>query len=338
MILRYLHTNLHQMMNTANNDKKVHFLTTSNRKGKYNSHQSDKKHKKLITPVKGPTSPVRENISPVREQHKSPVRELSLSPVREDHSPVRLTLKTSKKRQGESNDQEKRKKIRPNEEVFNQYASQTDGYDSEFERESQSMQSMNFDKVQKIDNQCEMIFAPSNCPLSIPLANSNLWRIMSSNQRKGDVKLVTPQKSLVKVVAGTLNIFTEIQKDKFEIQTIAQMVADITAIVGKVSYDLSLKRRELIKSSLKPEFRSLCSANNEPTELLFGDDLTKHVKDLTMINKLKRSKSYYQSKYSNKKYSKDYAESNFRQPFLGRGRGSLPKKSWKTRAASHMKH
>ena len=148
---------------------------------------------------------------------------------------------------------------------------------------------------------------------------------MSSNQRKGDVKLATLQKSLVKVVAGALNIFTEVQKEKFEIQTIAQMVADITAIVGKVSYDLSLKRRELIKSSLKPEFRSLCSANNEPTELLFGDDLTKHVEDLTMTNRLKRSEGYYQSKYSNK-YSKDYAKSYPRQSFLGRGRGKAPKK------------
>ena len=116
------------------------------------------------------------------------------------------------------------------------------------------------------------------------------------------------------------------------------MVADITAIVGKVSYDLSLKRRELIKSSLKPEFRSLCSANNEPTELLFADDLKKHVKDLTMINKLKTSASCYQSKYSNNKYSKDYAKSYSRQSFLGRGRGNLQKKSWKTRAASFRKY
>ena len=121
---------------------------------------------------------------------------------------------------------------------------------------------------------------------------------MFSNHRKCDVKLVTLQKSLVKVVATALNTFTEIRKDKFEIQTITQMVADITAIVGKVAYDLSLKRGELIKSSLKPQFRSLCSANNEPTELLFGDDLTKYVKDLTMTNKLERSEGYYQSKYS----------------------------------------
>ena len=75
----------------------------------------------------------------MREQRKSPVRELSLLPVREDQSPVRVTSKTGKKWQGESNDSEKRKKITPSEEVFNQYASQTDGYDSEFERESQSV-------------------------------------------------------------------------------------------------------------------------------------------------------------------------------------------------------
>ena len=118
-------------------------------------------------------------------------------------------------------------------------------------------------------------------------------------------------------MARALNIFTEVQKEKFKIQTIAQKVADITAIVWKVSYDLSLKRRKLIKSSLKLEIRSLCSANNEPTELLLGDDLTKHVKDLTMTNKLKRSESYYQSKYSNNKYSKDYAKSYSRQSFLG---------------------
>ena len=56
------------------------------------------------------------------------------------------------------------------------------------------------------------------------------------------------------------------------------MAADIIAAVRKISYNLSLKRRELIKSSLKPELKSFCSGNNEPTELLFGDDLTKHVK------------------------------------------------------------
>ena len=81
--------------------------------------------------MKGPTSPVRESISPVREQRKSPVRELSLSPVREDHSPVRVASKTGKKQQDESNDSGKRKKISPSEEVFNQYTSQIDEIESQ---------------------------------------------------------------------------------------------------------------------------------------------------------------------------------------------------------------
>ena len=60
--------------------------------------------------MKGPTSPVRENISSVREQRKSPVRELSLFPVREDQSPLRATSKTGTKQQGESNDSKKEKR------------------------------------------------------------------------------------------------------------------------------------------------------------------------------------------------------------------------------------
>ena len=73
------------------------------------------------------------------------MRDLSLSTVRKDRSPVIRATETGKKHQGECNDLGKQKKIRPSEEVFYQYASQTNGYDSEFERESQSVQSLNFD-------------------------------------------------------------------------------------------------------------------------------------------------------------------------------------------------
>ena len=56
------------------------------------------------------------------------------------------------------------------------------------------------------------------------------------------------------------------------------------------------------------------STKKNPTELLFGDDLAKHVKDL--------NESYNQSKYSDNKYSKDYAKTYTRQFFLGRERGN----------------
>ena len=91
------------------------------------------------------------------------MRELSHSPVREDQSPVKVTSKTGKKRQGES--QKKRQ--------------MTHGHDSEFQRESQSVQSLNFDKVQKIDNQCEMRLPPP-APPSTPF-HEKMTDIICSN-------------------------------------------------------------------------------------------------------------------------------------------------------------
>ena len=101
--------------------KEAHFLATDGRKGKCNSHQSHKKDKKSKSLMKRPTNLVRENMSPVREQLKSPVSE--------NQSPVRVTNGTCQKRQRENNEQEKRKTVRPSKEVFDLYFSQTDDYD-----------------------------------------------------------------------------------------------------------------------------------------------------------------------------------------------------------------
>ena len=80
------------MKNTATfRTKEYIFWLQNSRKGKYNSHQPHKKHKKLTSPGREPPSPVRENISPVRE----------------DQSPMRVTSKIGKKQQGESTDSEK---------------------------------------------------------------------------------------------------------------------------------------------------------------------------------------------------------------------------------------
>ena len=93
-------------------------------------------------------------------------------------------------------------------------------------------------------------------------------------------------------MAASVNIFTEVRKEESEIQAITQMSADIISTAGKISYNLSLKRRELIWSPLKPKFKSLYTANNEPTELLLGNDLTMNLKDLTVKNKQNHSWIY----------------------------------------------
>ena len=119
-----------------------------------------------------------------------------------------------------------------------------------------------------------------------------------------------------------MSIFSEVQNDTFQIEDLDQLTTDVTAIVAKLFYDFSLRRRDFIKTSLKPEYRSLCSATNDPTRLLFADDLSKHVKDLTIINRLKR---YEAPSQANKVVVilvlvvKSITEIT-KMPFLGRGR------------------
>ena len=75
---------------------------------------------------------------------------------------------------------------------------------------------------------------------------------MSPSQ--GNVKLATLQKSLIKIVAGNLNIFIEVQKEKFEIQTIAQMVADITVNQYHSKYSNNKYLKDYVKSNSNQSF------------------------------------------------------------------------------------
>ena len=88
--------------------------------------------------------------------------------------------------------QKKEKKIRSNEQVFNQYASKADGYDSKFEKESQEVQSFNFDKAQRIDKQCEMAPALHEKWLTLSAVISLLKSLkpLQKNQRKNFYSLV----------------------------------------------------------------------------------------------------------------------------------------------------
>ena len=53
-----------------------------------------------------------------------------------------------------------------------------------------------------------------------------------------------------------------------------------------LQYELSLKRREAIKPSLKKEYAAFCSRNVPVTSLLFGDDLQQQLNNIKASNKI----------------------------------------------------
>ena len=55
---------------------------------------------------------------------------------------------------------------------------------------------------------------------------------------------------------------------------------DAVALLSNATFELNLLRKELIKPELNQKFVHLCKHTNKPTQLLFGDNLPKTVKDL----------------------------------------------------------
>ena len=73
----------------------------------------------------------------------------------------------------------------------------------------------------------------------------------------------------------TDNLLKAREKDAKKID-LDEMVSSLTvalALLGHSQYELSLKRREAIKPSLKKEYAAPCSTNVPVTLLLLGDDL-----------------------------------------------------------------
>jgi hypothetical protein len=61
---------------------------------------------------------------------------------------------------------------------------------------------------------------------------------------------------------------------------------DSVALLGNANWKLNMKRRELIKPDLNPPITRLCREEIKPTLKLFGDDLPKHMKDMSEATKV----------------------------------------------------
>ena len=97
--------------------------------------------------------------------------------------------------------------------------------------------------------------SPENC-VFVPLkVNLELGKLLSSWQQKFYIKYMSIRKSLVRTMNASLSILSEIHIGDFSVQSIAQKRADIAAILGQASHELSLKRKVFIRSVIMSEYK-----------------------------------------------------------------------------------
>ena len=92
-----------------------------------------------------------------------------------------------------------------------------------------------------------------------------------------------------------------------------------------------MKRRELIKPDLESPFTKLCKPEIAPTTKLFGDDLSKQLKELTEVSRVGKQlqkkapeqKRFYQKPYDRPRHTSNRKAIMGKKPFLAYSRATF---------------
>ena len=155
---------------------------------------------------------------------------------------------------------------------------------------------------------------PSNCDtICAPAMNPEMKRLMTSKwDKKSDITYSGMQKTLTKVFSAALQLNElNMSQAKTSRAQSMQITADITTMLGHVSYELSNQRKFHLGRVIQPNFRPLCAKDTvKPTKMLFGENVTQLIKDVQVKNKI-----------GFKDDQRLKGRTSGKAPFLGYGRG-----------------
>ena len=137
---------------------------------------------------------------------------------------------------------------------------------------------------------------PENCErLLAPKVNPEIWSRISNLGQRQDLKFVAEQKALASA-GSVLAKSTQVLLDRRQINpnteensqwdTILTSQIDAIALLGHANFQLSLRRREMLKPFLKKEYASLCSSQTVVSSLLFGDELQSQLAAIRASNRI----------------------------------------------------
>ena len=122
---------------------------------------------------------------------------------------------------------------------------------------------------------------PKNCQnINMPRVNQEIWAKLPKERKSVDVKLQFLQTILGKVVSPLAYLMESLITGSKDKQACLKMAGDSLHLLFLAFTHISSTRRGQLVSDLRPVFRPLAAPSNPVTELLFGDDVSKKMKEL----------------------------------------------------------
>lgn len=179
---------------------------------------------------------------------------------------------------------------------------------------------------------CDLYDTPKNAKhLCVPKVNSQIWDSLRPQLRSNDIKLQKVENLMVKGITAFARTTDGLTSDQEN---------GMTCLAAAV-FELNMLRRDLLKPGLHEKFTPLCKPSIPVTENLFGDDLTRHIKDIDEAHKA-TGKMVRHPRFA--PYNPRGKGRGSNQPFLARGppqprqqhrayKGALPARRGRGRGA-----
>ena len=132
---------------------------------------------------------------------------------------------------------------------------------------------------------------PENCPgLYRPRVNHEIWNSLRSSSKIANKHVTMLQDALITASSAIATSVEDLLKSRemksLDFQSVASRQIDIITLLGFISSELSYRRKEALRPSIAPEYKTACSRTTKPTTLLFGDDLSKVMQEVRTTSQL----------------------------------------------------
>ncbi|XP_067654424.1 uncharacterized protein [Haliotis asinina] len=129
--------------------------------------------------------------------------------------------------------------------------------------------------------------------LVVPRVNEEIWNGARPHTRGRDLKLQQTQGLLVKTAIPLVELMNTLmnavmQKQAVNPKELLAKTKDSLRLLMGVHTDINVKRRENFKPDLQGPYKRLCARGIATTTKLFGDELSKTIKDINESKELSR--------------------------------------------------
>ena len=137
---------------------------------------------------------------------------------------------------------------------------------------------------------------PNNCDALVKTkVNQSIWRLLKPQTQTDDVKMQSIQNNIIK---ASINITKLLDQAGESLGTSnVELGTNALGLLGQANKLINNKRKECHKNDLDNKYHYLTSHNFPYTDMLYGDDVNKNVREIQDMNRLSRSISRGASNY-----------------------------------------